>query len=137
MILGRESAIVLVILVMSIGALVAISAYRIVYTIRRRAYPHTPGAIIYADRVQINGDGGPRTYPWSDFGSAFVAALNGRPVIQHLETRDLGLDGYRRFSSYMLTPVDHIAMPAEAFLDLLRKQPGFPDVSVQENSEIA
>lgn len=90
-------------------------------------YSRKPGALIYPDRLLLNGDGGPVSYEWSAFGEVFISSLRGKTILQHLHISDLDLKGFARFYAYSLTPIDHLAICPKEFLRLLKAQPDFPD----------
>jgi hypothetical protein len=114
-------------LAVAIFLLTLILGYRLYFLFQNGSYSKTPGAIIYADQLCLNGDGGPRIYKWSAFGEAFISGHDGKPVLQHLHVNSLRLKSYARFSEYVLTPIDYLAIPPAEFLTLLKAQPNFPD----------
>jgi hypothetical protein len=95
------------------------------------AYRNVPGALINDYGLTLYDDGGPTLHPWKNFGEVFVSSLHGLPIIQHLSVDDLHREGYDRYSSYLLTSIDYLAIKPDELVDILRSHPGFPRESAK------
>ena len=100
----------------------------------RRKYAKTPGAVIDDNGVVLYGDGGSSTYYWMFWRDAFLSTLDGRPIIQDLHINDINTEGYGRYSSYVLSAVDHLDCSPEDVLKAIQSHPKY--LSLEEASRV-